>query len=166
RGMTHADSPFSRGWALGEGPEHHGGRPAPGPPVYHSGGWPALGSRLGPALPVVVDPLPRLPAEAAGLYVLLEQRAGAVLLAQGLVQEAEDLEPGIEAHQIDELEGTHRMVEPALQRLVDVGGRGDTFLQHVEGFVPDQRVHPRRDEARRLVDLDRFLSHRSEERRV
>ena len=46
--------------------------------------------------------------------------------------------------------GSHGVVQPELQRLVDIAGRGDAFHQHVERLVAEAGVHARRDEAGRF----------------
>src|SRR5215213_7911435 len=81
---------------------------------------------------IVVYASSNLLTEPSGPDVRFEERTGPELLAERLVQVLQDAEPRIESHQIDELEGPHRVVQPELQRLVDVPGRRDTFLQHVE----------------------------------
>ena len=50
--------------------------------------------------------------------------------------------------EIDELERPHRVIQTQLQRLVDITGRGDSLLQHVERLVANHRVDPAGDEAR------------------
>src|SRR5688572_24412735 len=81
---------------------------------------------------IFIDAFTNLAAEAAGLDVLREQRTGTVFLPHAAVQVFEDAEPRVEADEIDQLEWAHRMVEPELQRLVDVTRRRDSFHQHVE----------------------------------
>src|SRR3954469_3278417 len=110
---------------------------------------------------VVIDPTSDFSAETAGLDVLRQQRAGAVLLPHAAVQVFEDAEPRVEADQIDQLEGAHRMIESQLERLVDVARRGHTLHQHEERFVADARVDPRGDEPRRLADQHGLFTHRA-----
>src|ERR1700721_1322610 len=76
-------------------------------------------------------------AQAASLYVLHQQWGGAVLVSERFVQIFEDAETRVEADEIDQFKRSHRMIEAKLQRLIDVGGRCDSLLQHVERFVAD-----------------------------
>src|SRR5262245_28592213 len=106
---------------------------------------------------VIVDAAAGLPAQAPGLDVLHHEVVRAIALAQRLVQELEDRQPRVEPDQIDELERPHRVVEPELERLVDVACAGHTLLEHAERLVADERVHPRGDEARCLAHDHRLL---------
>ena len=69
------------------------------------------------------------------------------------------LEPGVQPDEIDQLERAHRMIQPELERLVDVARRGDALHQHVERLVADAGVDARRDEARRFAHEDRLFPH-------
>src|SRR3954469_2817510 len=108
---------------------------------------------------VVIDSASDFSAETAGLDVLRQQRTRAVLLPHAAVQVFEDAEPRVEADEIDKLEGAHRMIQPELQRLVDVARRGHAFHQHEERLVANARVDPRGDEARRLADQHGLFPH-------
>src|SRR6185436_13662228 len=108
---------------------------------------------------IVVDALAGFLSKAAGLHVLHKQRTWTILLAECLMQKHEDIQARVEAHEIDHLERTHWMVQAELERLVDIAGTRNSFLQHVERFVPDQRVDSRGDKARRLLHFDRLLTH-------
>src|ERR1051326_174246 len=108
---------------------------------------------------VLVDAAPRLAAESPGGHVLLQQRAGTELLAEGALQEPEDREARVEAYEVHELERAHRVIETELERRVDIACTRDTLLQHVERFVTDHRVDATRDEAGRLAHDDALLAH-------
>src|SRR3954471_8212558 len=110
---------------------------------------------------VVIDSASDFSAETTGLDVLRQQRAGAVLLPHAAVQVFEDAEPRVEADEIDQLEGAHRMIQPELQRLVDVARRGPAFHQHEERLVANARVDPCGDEARRLAHQHGLFPHRA-----
>ena len=71
----------------------------------------------------------------------------------------EDIQPNIKANKIHQLERTHGMIQAQLQRLVDIFRRGDSRFQHVEGFIPNQRVDARSDKPRRFVDQYNFFAH-------
>src|SRR5829696_3830634 len=96
---------------------------------------------------VFIDAFPDFPAEPACLDVLCQQRAGAVLLTHAPVQVLEDAETGVEADEIHQFERPHRMVEPELERLVDVARRCHPLHLHVERLVADAGVDARGDKA-------------------
>ena len=75
------------------------------------------------------------------------------------MQVLEDAEARVEADEIDQLERAHRVVQPELQRLVDVARRGDPFHQHVERLVADAGVDAGGDEAGRLAHEHGLLPH-------
>src|ERR1700728_7009 len=91
-------------------------------------------------------------AQAASLYVLHQQWRGPVLVSERFVKVFEDAETRVEADEIDQFKRSHRMIETKLQRLINVGGRGDSLLQHVERFIADHGVDAAGDEARRFLD--------------
>src|SRR5262249_43829328 len=66
---------------------------------------------------------------------------------------------GIEPDQINQFEWAHRMVQPELERLINVRGRSDSLLQHVEGLIANHRVDAAGDEARRFLDDHDLLAH-------
>src|SRR3989441_5320473 len=86
------------------------------------------------------------------------------LFAEGLVKEIQNAEARVETDKIDHFEWTHRMVQPKLQRLVDVAGAGNAFLQHVERLVADEGVDPRRHETWRLPYFNGLFPHFSRNR--
>src|SRR4051794_20410479 len=86
---------------------------------------------------VLVDAAADLASETAGLHILREQRAGPILFAHAAVEVLEDAQARVEPDEIDQLEWAHRVVEPELERLVNVARRGDPFHQHVERLVAD-----------------------------
>src|SRR5258708_6775431 len=71
----------------------------------------------------------------------------------------ENLEPHVETDEVDQLEGTRGVIQSEFQRLVDVFGRGNSRLKHVESFVANQCVDARGDKTGSLVDDDDFLAH-------
>ncbi|SVB47823.1 uncharacterized protein METZ01_LOCUS200677, partial [marine metagenome] len=73
----------------------------------------------------------------------------------------EIVQSSIQANKIDQFKRPHRMIEPELQRFIDIFGRSDPFLQHSERFIPDQGIHSTRNKAGRLVHKDRLFPHRS-----
>src|SRR3954469_23597032 len=79
---------------------------------------------------IVIDALSGLFAEPAGFHVLRKQRTRTVLFAHALMKILEDAEPRVEAHEVDELKRSHRVIEPELERLVDVARGGHAFHQH------------------------------------
>src|ERR1035441_9934187 len=101
----------------------------------------------------------RLAAEPSCFHVLRQQRARPEFFAEGFMQVFENVEPGIEADQIHEFERSHGMVEAEFERLVDISGAGDAFLQHVESFIANHGVDAAGNEAGCLFDDDNFLAH-------
>src|SRR4051794_36561506 len=101
---------------------------------------------------VVVNAASSLASEASGLHVLRQQRARAKLLAERSVEVFENVQARVESDEVHEFEGAHRVIESELKRLVDVGGGGNAFLQHVKRLVADHGVDAAGDEARRLAD--------------
>jgi hypothetical protein len=77
---------------------------------------------------------------AAGLDVLDQQVVRPEGFAQGLVQELEDRQADVQAHQVDHLERSHRVVQAELQGGVDVLGRRHPLLEHAERLVADQAL--------------------------
>src|SRR5688572_14430412 len=69
---------------------------------------------------VFIDSLADLAPEPPGLDVLREQRTRPVLLPQAPVQVFEDAEARVQADEVHELEGPHRVIQTELQRLVDI----------------------------------------------
>ena len=89
---------------------------------------------------IFVDAAADLPAEPAGADVLIEQRTRAIFLAERPVQILQDAEARIQPHQVDQLERPHRVIEPELERPVDIACARDAFLQHVKRLVADHGV--------------------------
>src|SRR5712692_1546866 len=110
-------------------------------------------------LRVIVDAAARFAAQAPLLHVLAQQGIGTILLAERAMQILKNIEPHVETYKIYELERTHRMIEAQLQRLVDVLRGCDAGFEHVEGFVANERVDPRGDESRSLIDDHNFFPH-------
>src|SRR6185437_12294502 len=110
-------------------------------------------------LGVLVNTATALSSESSSFDVLHQEWRRAVLVAQSSMQVFEDMQAGVEAHQVHQFKGAHRMVQPELQRLVDVAGRSNSLLQHVERFVADHRIDAAGDESRRLANDDHFLTH-------
>ncbi len=117
------------------------------------------GVRFGCHFRILIHSAPRLPPQPPRLNVLHQQRRWTIFFSQRLVQIFENVQPRIETHQIHQLKRAHRMVEPKLQRLVDVRRRGDSLLQHVERLVADHRVDAAGDEPGRFLDDYNFFPH-------
>ena len=71
----------------------------------------------------------------------------------------EDVKARIQANQVHQFEWTHGMVEAELQGFIDVLRRSNSFLQHVEGFIPNHRVDAAGDEPGDSFDDDDILAH-------
>src|SRR5437660_11821254 len=110
-------------------------------------------------LPVVINAASRLAAPPSFLRVLPQQGIGTVLFAQRLMEILENSQPHIKPDEIDQLERSHGMIQPQLQRFVDIFGRRNPRFKHVERFVADQRVHARGDKSGRFVHDHYFLAH-------
>src|SRR5712692_9742546 len=110
-------------------------------------------------LRVFINASPGFPAQAAFLDVTSQQRIGAVLFAERAVQVLENLEPNVQADEIAELEGPHRVIQAQFHRFVDIFGSSDARFEHVESFVSDQRVDARGDKTRGFVHDYNFLAH-------
>src|SRR4029079_13799777 len=83
-------------------------------------------------------------AETPRLNVFDQKGRGPVFFTERLMQKVENIQTRIQTHQVDHLKRTHGMVQSELQRLINIAGAGDAFLQHIESFVPDERIDPRR----------------------
>ena len=77
----------------------------------------------------------------------------------------EDMQACIETDQIDQFEWSHRMIETQFERLVYISRRGNSLLQHIEGFVADDGIDAAGNEPGRFFDHDDFLTHASTDRR-
>src|SRR5580658_4276710 len=80
---------------------------------------------------------PRFPPQPPGLHVLRAQRPRPVHFAERLVKIFQNTQPHVEPHQVRKLEGSHGVIQPKLQGLVDVCRARDPCLQHVKRLIPD-----------------------------
>src|SRR5216683_4166024 len=71
-------------------------------------------------LRVVVNAAPGLAPKPSFLNVLPQQGIGPVLFAKRLVEILENLKTHVETDEVDQLEGTHGVIQSEFQRLVDV----------------------------------------------
>src|SRR5690349_14045479 len=81
---------------------------------------------------VVVEATSALPAQPARGHHVLELDRGPEPLAVRGVEAGERVEVGVEPVEVTELERSHRVVEGELDGLVDVLGRGQPLLEHVQ----------------------------------
>src|SRR5690348_10298068 len=90
---------------------------------------------------ILEDTPPTLSSQTSRLHMLHQKRSRPELLAQGLVQIFEDMQPRVESYQIDELKWTHGVVESQFQSLIDILRRGDPLLQHVKRLIADHGIY-------------------------
>src|ERR1700678_4044930 len=98
-------------------------------------------------------------SEAAGFYVLLQQRRGAVFIAQSFVEIFKDGEAHVESDEIHQFKRAHRMIQAELQGFINIGGGGDSFFEHEESFVANHGVDAAGDESRRFANDYNFFGH-------
>src|SRR5271166_4963703 len=108
---------------------------------------------------IVVDAAAGFAAQTAFLDVLAEQRVGAVLLAESLVEIFKDFEADVETDEIDHFERAHGVVQAEFDGFINVGCGGDTSFEQGKSFVADEGVYARSDETGSLLDNDGFLVH-------
>src|SRR3954453_11744233 len=107
-----------------------------------------------PAL-VVAEALAGLAAEAPGGDEVLEQRRGREpRLAEFLIQLALDRQRDIEADDVEELEGPHRVAAADLHGRVDVISRRVVRLEHLDRVVEVGEEQGIDDEARAVAAPD------------
>src|SRR5436305_6959846 len=87
----------------------------------------------GALLRIVENPFAALASQATGFDVLHQQRAWAELLSQRLMQVFEDVQAGIEPHQINQFKRAHGVIQAKLESFIYVGGGGHALLQHKKG---------------------------------
>src|SRR5690242_3888142 len=79
---------------------------------------------------VLVEPAARLLSEPACGHEVTEHRRRAVLVVTDVaVKDVGDCEDRVEADEVGELEGTHRVIEAKLRTRVDVLRCADAFLE-------------------------------------
>ena len=116
-------------------------------------------------LRVTVKALARLAAQVASVDHLAQQSARPVLVAEVGVQHLHDAEAGVEANKVPKGEGPHRVVEPELADLVNVGGVGaDALEKHLGRLVDEGHQGAVGYKAEGVLALDRSLCEGKEER--
>ena len=119
----------------------------------------ASAGRDGGLAAIVVEAALDLAAEPAGLDVLHQQRAGAVLaVGQALVEHLHDRQAGVEADEVGELQRPHRVVGAELHRVVDALDRADALVERVDRLVDHRQQDAVDDEGREVLGGDRGLA--------
>ena len=108
---------------------------------------------------VIIHAASTFSAQPAFLNILAQQRIRTIFFAERLMQIFQDLQPDIEPHEIDHLERAHWMIQSQLDGFIDIRGRSDSGFEHGEGFIANQCVDARSDEAGRFIYDDGFLVH-------
>src|SRR5258707_477833 len=95
-----------------------------------------------------------------GINILLQQRTGAVfVISQSLVKDLGDVENGIQADEVCQLERAHRLVGPQLHRSIDVLNATQTFHHRKARLVEHRDQNAVDDEARKVPRKYRRLPH-------
>src|ERR1700680_4818515 len=85
---------------------------------------------------VSVEATAGLATEITRIDVLLEQRAWPVLVVtEHPMHHLHDREAGIEADQVGELEGSHRLIRAELHCGIDIGDAANALIERVNAFV-------------------------------
>src|SRR3989304_683934 len=101
-------------------------------PIFHTSVRRGSGRSGG----VVVEPAAGLATQVPALDASLERlRRQVARVLRDLVGLEPGVVPDVEPREIGELEGPHRVVQPELHRLVDVGEGGDALLEQVVRFA-------------------------------
>src|SRR5882724_2921006 len=109
---------------------------------------------------VGVEPPARLPPQVAGVDHLDEERAGAVLgIAETVLKDAQDVQADVEADQVGEGQGAHRMVHPHLHHRVDRLRLSHSLVEAEDRLVDHRHQHPIGDEAGGVVYFYGSLPH-------
>src|ERR1041385_1453550 len=97
---------------------------------------------------VLVEAAARLLAEVAGLHLLRQQGAGAVLgVLEAVEEDVEDGEAGVEADEVGQRQRAHRVVHAELHDGVDVLGCGHALVEAEDGLVDHRHEDAVADEA-------------------
>src|SRR5216683_6909577 len=116
-----------------------------------------LGRYQGAIFVVAVKAAHSLASEVTGVDVLLEQRAGPVLIvAQDLMHDLHDREAGIKADEIRQLERPHRLIGAQLHRSINVGDTADSLIERIDRFIDHREQNAIYDKARKI-----FRGHRA-----
>src|SRR5216684_5476559 len=100
-----------------------------------------------------------LAPEISRVHVLLEQRAGTILVvAEHPMHHLHDREAGVEPDQVGQLERPHRLIGAEFYRGVDIGYAANPFVECVNRFVDHRQQHAIYDEAREILRSHRGLA--------
>src|SRR5688572_7004181 len=98
--------------------------------------WGGKNAAAGGHSAVGVEPAAGLLPQVPGLDLLDEEGAGAVLrVLEAVVEDVQDGEARVQANEICEGEGAHRVVHAEPHDGVDVFGRRDTLVEAEDGLV-------------------------------
>src|SRR5262245_2020248 len=107
---------------------------------------------------IVVESALDFAADPARLDVFHQERTRPVLrIGETFVQHLHHRQASVEADEVGELEGTHRMVGTELHAGVDRLDIADTFVQRIDRFVDHGQQDAIDDEGREVLGIHRLL---------
>src|SRR5208283_1733243 len=92
--------------------------------------------------PTRVESATRLTAEPTRLTIFYKQGTGPITRPQPLRKHLGDCQDSIEADQVRELERAHRVIEPQLDRRINVLDGAETLHQRLACFVEERDQQP------------------------
>src|SRR5213593_1266851 len=117
------------------------------------------------ALVVLIETPSRLHAETTREDHPLEERwRSPRRVAELLEERVRHVQVDVESGVVDELERSHWMAQPQLDRLIDVLGGRDALLERADRLEHDRDHQPVHDEPRRVLAEDRSVTEAGHER--